>query len=131
MSSNPSMGSPAPMKRSGSSSGPEAGGWRAREYKDIYEMLWDRGVGFIKKGNELVLCRRFPCPHPEPDMHIHYYIVDLSEYPEDNPWKLSALIDWLDYGFWNDSGIAATPQGWKEFERRVKEYRCPGALQDL
>jgi hypothetical protein len=101
------------------------------EYKNIYQLLWDRGVGWVKKGNIIMLYKRFPCPHPEPKMHIHYYIIDISEYPEDNPWKLSALLDWLDYGFWNDSGIAATIEGYREIERRFLQYRCPGAIQNF
>ncbi|MCR6691545.1 MAG: hypothetical protein MRT15_04075 [archaeon YNP-LCB-003-016] len=131
MSSTPSMGSPAPNKRSGSSSGPEAGDWGVREYKDIYEMLLDRGIRFVKKGNKLLLYKKFPCHCEEPFGHIHYYIVSLDEYPEDNPWKLKSLLNWLDYGFWNDSFIAATLQGYETLVQRFMGYKCPGALQNL
>jgi hypothetical protein len=101
------------------------------EYKDIYEILLDRGIHWIKKGNILMIYKKFPCQCGEPFGHIHFYIIEDVEKYEKAPLTIIPLLDWLDCGFWNDSGIAATTEGYREIERRFLQYRCPGAIQNF
>jgi hypothetical protein len=133
MSSNPEMGPPAPSK----SATPPGGKAGEGELFEATRIAWEEyGVRVWVKGDEVLLVRKYyPCPHyADMEMrkkakHIHFWLTDVKSV--DTPEKMRSLIEWLEYGFWCDSGIWSSEEGLETLKERFYGYKCPGALQNL
>jgi len=106
--------------------------------KIIREILKDRGIAYSIRGNSMLLVRGYyPCPHyadmgkRERARHIHYYVVDDIQPYLQNPWRIISLLDWLECGFWCDSGIWAYPWTIREMLEKFSKITCVCQLTQL
>ena len=84
------------------------------------------GVKVYRRDDGAVLLIRgyYPCPHRtyggDQAKHIHYYVTTADK-------NLRELIEWLEWGFWIDSGIE-TPEPIIE---RFFAKKCMGSVHFL
>jgi hypothetical protein len=81
-------------------------------------------VKVYKRDGKILLIRMyFPCPHRtingNPVRHVHYYVTSEQRLKELGM-TLDQLIEWLECGFWWDSGIESS----EPIVQRFLNHQC-------